>query len=230
MRLVLVSLLVVAASSCGESAPGATPAASAPAPPEAPAPAVPPTPPLAPPPPSIDDASTWVEYHSVRFGFSIRMPPLDEPPDLEREGDYLYLLSRLEGQTGPWFSIKIQPSGLSARELRNERTVARRLESRADHVTGYDPWGEPGYLGGGPETYYGRPGYGVVEVLRGPGGESGSVRTRIVLVGDRIFELQVRRRNRRPDDAIEEQFFASFRLDEGESASGETAIEAAPAE
>lgn len=214
-RLVLASLILVALSTTtvGCDSERENPAVPA-APVAARDPVAPPSPvPSEPPRPTADDPSTWTQIRSPNLGFSIRMPPLDEPPNLEAV-DNLDLYSRPEGMDGPWFSVSVHPTFRGTRPLRAPLEIERFLERQADVAVSFDPWGRPRYLGGGPETLYGHPGYATSEVVNEPypGARLGSIRTRVVLVGERVFVLQARTRGPRPPSEAVDLFFSSFEL------------------
>jgi hypothetical protein len=164
--------------------------------------------------PNFDDPSTWSTVLSARLGFSVRMPPRDEAdPDLETR-DSVNLYSRPEGMEGPWFVVQVHPTFRDERELRTPRQIERFLEAEADVAVAFDPWGRPNYLGGGPETLYGHPGYATAETVNEPypSARLGWIRTRVVLVGERVFVLQVRARGGRPTQDSVNAFFDSFEL------------------
>ncbi|MGE3635632.1 MAG: hypothetical protein AB7P00_37350 [Sandaracinaceae bacterium] len=118
---------------------------------------------------------------------------------------------------GPWFSVFVHPTYREPHELRSSRDIDRFLEQEADVAVGHDPWGRPNYLGGSAEELYGRPGYATTEVVNEPypGSRLGSIRTRVVLVGERVFVLQVRARGPRPAPDVVDAFFSSFELADG---------------
>ncbi|MFO0680539.1 MAG: hypothetical protein U0234_00745 [Sandaracinus sp.] len=211
----VIPVLMLAVCACGtSSAPppsthpveapsSAVPAAAAVSPPASPTPPV----------PSVDDPATWLVAESHDQGFRVRMPPYDDSLPLDGQPS-LTVYSRAEGMRGPWFLVAVAPTDVPERMLRNERGVERVLRQRIDQFVGYDPLGESAYLGGGPlTTMYGHQAYATVDVVNGfDGSMAGTIWTRAVLVGDRIFVLQVREHGGRPTEAVRDAFFDSFEL------------------
>ncbi|MBZ0116130.1 MAG: hypothetical protein K8H88_04030, partial [Sandaracinaceae bacterium] len=169
--------------------------------------------PPAPPAPSIDDPSTWLVAESHDLGFRVRMPPYDDSLPLDGY-ESLTVYSRAEGMRGPWFLIAVAPTGVPARMLRNDRGVERVLRDHIRRFVGRDPLGETAYLGGGPlTTMYGHQAYAETDLINGfDGSMQGTVWTRAVLVGERIYVLQVREHGGRPTTEVRDAFFNSFEL------------------
>ncbi len=163
--------------------------------------------------PSIDDPTTWLVAESHDLGFRVRMPPYDDSLPLDGQ-DELTVYSRVEGMRGPWFLIAVKPTRVPARALRNNRGVERVLRQHIRQFVGYDPLGETAYLGGGPlTTMYEHQGYGETDIINGFDGlMQGTVWTRAVLVGDRVYVLQVREHGGRPSTEVRDAFFDSFEL------------------